>query len=334
MANLKGAKKSKTNKATASFVKPKKKGYIIAPGAANRTDTSFKTRQLVINDQSLERAHYFNTDAEALAQPDTKQLKEWQEQVTLACKHTTHASTKARKDAVERLRRLLGARVSKESFEIMDGLLPLIQDTVIRIWSDEDKAVREASVLLSGPAIKLLSMERVQKCIMMLLSSPRQDFRLSGRQLLVPLVHAMSLSELVPIFSLVVANMSSVGQVDAKAFKPHESISLCNAIITRVRSLIASQGDANPQGKGLQFSYEPDVDQDDSPTKIPAPVVTAEMKAKLTAMQAPLQLLISKTVAMEMANEKKVSSIRNAIKQFDLLVSDLLQPVIVDDGNK
>lgn len=178
-------------------------GIILKPGAANKTDTSFTAKQLVLATQTTERAHLVSSNSivnssnnssskSVNANTGDMESKEWRAMVRLACAHCGHHAAKARRDAWDRLKRLLALDHFHAKSSTMAGIHSLLLDTFLRGWCDEDEAVRKSALLVTKTHLpELLAtarhdgfVRRLECGLLVALSHVRPECRLAGRTVL------------------------------------------------------------------------------------------------------------------------------------------------------
>lgn len=184
----KGSKTGKSKKTDFGEASKKPKGRILKPGAANKTDTSFTTRSLSLPSQDLKRVHLLKAAASLNGKPRKMDVdpKEWRAMVRLACSHAGHHSVKVRRDAAERLKRLLlhAALNPEDGYLSSSSVMPLVTDAIIRGWCDDEEAVRSVYVQLALHATTGGDARKAESGLMIALTHARPDIRLTGRQVI------------------------------------------------------------------------------------------------------------------------------------------------------
>lgn len=189
-------------------------GLRLKPGAVNKTETNVKSRTLLLTAQPGQRAHFLhhkNINSKKDKRKDTNSSssgedtgsdlydydgKEWRSGVKLACAHLGHHSVKARKDALERLKRLLkNIPTDDKNLLVVKGL---VLDSLIQEWCREDDEKAGAMVLSlsqdhlfhgaclvgGGNNSSLEAMKKLQAALHVTLTHTRPQVRLFGRKLL------------------------------------------------------------------------------------------------------------------------------------------------------
>lgn len=189
----KAARKKSAKKTDFEEASKKPKGRILKSGAANKTDTSFTARSLSLRSQDLKRVHLLKAATTAAASLNSKNAKqknmdvdpkEWRAMVRLACSHAGHHSVKVRKDAAERLKRLLlhAALNPEHGYFSSSSVMPLVTDAIIRGWCDNEETVRNIYVQLTLYATTKGDAGKAESGLMVALTHARPDIRLTGRQ--------------------------------------------------------------------------------------------------------------------------------------------------------
>lgn len=199
-------KKMKTkNQAQArAFEKTKKRhksGIILKSGSATKTDTNLHSRKLILETQTAERAHFASSLLAEKVKKSPAQVKQERDAlkaaVKLASAHSQHHSSKARRDALERLarfsRRLFNEDDEAEaaSFNVNEER-ELILDATMRAWCDSDEKTRSLAMeiyreylpFLIPPQVIAVVRPRLFSHLLLALTHIQADVRLAGRKLL------------------------------------------------------------------------------------------------------------------------------------------------------